>query len=211
VGNDVVELARDPRAFLGHSDACSRVPLALRDGRAYFRCLSLLGALAQSKAGNPGDHEIERDEDEPTRRVVGDLVDDERQTADNDNQADTRLPGVAQVPEQERDREADHEEGLQVRDQLPVHERDRGREHEVADRAAERKAPAREDREHQDRERRDPEPQRCASRLASDDQLEHGREREGGDQKVEPVLAGEVSDPHARNVLHAPARRLLPG
>ncbi len=210
VGDDVVELARDPRAFLGHGDACGRVPFALRDGRAYFRCLSLLGAFAQSEAGNPGDHEIDRDEDELARRMCGNLVDDERQAADNDDQADTRLPGVAQVPEQERDCEPHHEEALPVRDQLPVDERDPGREHEVGERAAERKAPTGEDREHQDRDRRETEPQRRLCGVACRDHLEHGCSREGGDQQVEPVLARKIPGLHGLNVLHVLAGRLLP-
>ena len=55
VGDDVVELARDPRALLGHGDACGRLALALGLGRAFLRRLGLLRALAQSEAGDPGD------------------------------------------------------------------------------------------------------------------------------------------------------------
>ena len=45
VGDDVVELARDPRALLCDCDARRCVPLPLGLGRAYFRCFSLLGTL----------------------------------------------------------------------------------------------------------------------------------------------------------------------
>jgi hypothetical protein len=64
VGDDVVQLAGDPRALLGHCDACRCLPLPLGQGRAYFRRLGLLGTLAQSKARDPADRELERDEDE---------------------------------------------------------------------------------------------------------------------------------------------------
>jgi hypothetical protein len=211
VSDDVVELARDSRPLLCHRDAGGRVPLALRDSRAKLSCLGLLGALAQREAGDPGDCEIDREEDELARGVCRDLVDEDNQTADDDAQADSRLPGVAQVPEQEGDRKPDHEEALHGRDQLPVDERDPGREHPVGDEGAERKAPTGEDREHEDRERRQAEPERRACGIASDDQLEHRSDRESGDQQVEPVLAQETSSPHALNVLHVLSRRLLPG
>ena len=57
VGDDVVELACDPRALLRHRDARRRLALALGLGRAFFRRFGLLGALAQGVACEPGDHE----------------------------------------------------------------------------------------------------------------------------------------------------------
>jgi hypothetical protein len=45
VGDDVVELACDPRALLRHRDAGRGFALALRLGGARFRCLGLLCAL----------------------------------------------------------------------------------------------------------------------------------------------------------------------
>ena len=47
VGDDVVELARDPRALLRDGDARRRLALALGLDRALLRRLGLLGALAQ--------------------------------------------------------------------------------------------------------------------------------------------------------------------
>jgi hypothetical protein len=41
MGNDVVQLARDPRALLRHRDACNRLALALGLGRAHFGRLDL--------------------------------------------------------------------------------------------------------------------------------------------------------------------------
>src|SRR5256714_15316827 len=127
--------------------------------------------------------------------------------------ADARLQGVPQVPEQEGNSQPDDEEADRERDQPPVDEGDNHREQPVRRRGAEGKAPAREDREHHDRDRREREPQRArgARRVASDDHFEHGGDRQDRDQQVEPVLARDVPDPaHALNVLHALARRLLP-
>ena len=72
VGDDVVELARDPRALLRHRDPRRGLTLPLGLGRACLRRLGLLGSLAQRVAGEPGDPEPERDEDEVAgRRVPG--------------------------------------------------------------------------------------------------------------------------------------------
>ena len=74
VGDDVVELARDPRALLGDGDARRRLALPLGLRRACLRGLGLLGALAQGEAGEPADREQERDEDELAgRRASGSL------------------------------------------------------------------------------------------------------------------------------------------
>jgi hypothetical protein len=64
VRDDVVKLARDPRAFLGDRDACRCVPFPLGLARAYLRGFGLLGTLPHSKAGEPADRELHRDEDE---------------------------------------------------------------------------------------------------------------------------------------------------
>ena len=57
VGDDVVQLARDPRALLGDRDARRGLALALGVRRALLRRLGLRGALAQREAGEPGDRE----------------------------------------------------------------------------------------------------------------------------------------------------------
>ena len=64
VGDDVVELARDPGALLGDGDARGRLALPLGLRRAFFRRLGLRGPLAQREAGEPGDREQDGDEDE---------------------------------------------------------------------------------------------------------------------------------------------------
>ena len=60
VGDDVVELARDPRALLGDRDARRRLALALGLRGAHLGRLGLLGPLAQREAGEPGDREQDR-------------------------------------------------------------------------------------------------------------------------------------------------------
>ena len=57
VGDDVVELARDPRALLGDGDARRRLALPLGLRRTLLGRLGLLGALAQGEAGEPADRE----------------------------------------------------------------------------------------------------------------------------------------------------------
>ena len=62
VGDDVVELAGDPRALLRNRDTRGRLALALGPDRALFRRFGLLGPLTQGPARDPGDHEPEGDE-----------------------------------------------------------------------------------------------------------------------------------------------------
>ena len=57
VGDDVVQLARDPRALLGDRDARGRLPLPLGVRGALLGRLGLLGPLAQGEAGEPADRE----------------------------------------------------------------------------------------------------------------------------------------------------------
>ena len=59
VGDDVVELARDPGSFLGHRDPCRRVSLPLGQGGAHLRRFGLLDTLPEGKAGDPGDRELQ--------------------------------------------------------------------------------------------------------------------------------------------------------
>ncbi len=50
VGDDVVELAGDPRALLGHRDPGRSLALALGPDRAHLGCLGLLGALRAARS-----------------------------------------------------------------------------------------------------------------------------------------------------------------
>jgi hypothetical protein len=107
VGDDVVQLPRDPHALLCDRDARRRLPLALRLPRALLGRVGLRGALAQGEAGEPGDRDEERDEDELARRVRRVVVHDDRRAAHCHGEADPRLGAVGEVPEQERRREPD--------------------------------------------------------------------------------------------------------
>ena len=103
VGDDVVQLAGDPRALLGDRDPRRRLALPLGLGGAQLRRLGLLGPLAQGEAGEPGDREQDRDEDELAGRVVGVVVDDDRRAAERRSPGPSRAwTVVAQVAEQER-------------------------------------------------------------------------------------------------------------
>ena len=102
VGDDVVQLARDPRALLGDGDARRRLALALGLAGALLGRLGLLGALAHAKPASQQIANSDGDEDELARRVAGLVVDDDRGADQDDGQADPRLPGVGEVAEQER-------------------------------------------------------------------------------------------------------------
>ena len=215
VGDDVVELPGDPCALLGDGDACGGLALALGPGGAFFRRFGLLGTLAQGVARDPSDHEPEGNEDEDAGRLIArDVVDDDHDADEHDDQANTRLHGAPQVPEQERACQPDDAEAADERKQQSVDERERRGQEPVGRRSGEGKAPTCEQRQHENRHRRYGEPQRRgrrARRVASDDELEHARDRQERDQQLEPVLTREVSDPaHELKVLQALPLRLLP-
>ena len=148
VGDDVVQLARDPRALLCHRDARGRLTLPFGPHGARLRRLGLLRSLAQSEACGPGDPELDGDEDELCGRVTGDVVDNRRNACEDDRQAGPRLPGVAQVPEQGGGRQPDEEQAVDERDQDAVDKGERRREDPVGSRSGEGKAPAGEERQH---------------------------------------------------------------
>jgi hypothetical protein len=179
-----------------------------------LRHLGLLGPRADGKACNPGDAEVDGNEDELVDRVSGDVVDEGRRSADHDRQSEAGPPDVPKVPEQECGRQPDQEEGLGVRDQQRVDERDSRGQKPVRRRSGKRKPSPREQGQHQDRERGKAEPQRrCRSsgRAASENHVKDRHDRQQRDQQVEPERAGEMFDSaHALNVLHPLRSRLLP-
>ena len=154
VGDDVVELARDPRALLGHRDARRRLPLPLGLRRAHLRRFGLLGSLAQGEARDPADREHERGR-RRARCGRGRGCCRRRSTMPPTTMARpiAACLRVAQVPEQERGRHPDDEEAVDERDQQPVDEGERRGQDPVRGRSGEGKAPAREERQHQKRDR----------------------------------------------------------
>src|SRR5262249_62352562 len=108
VGDDVVKLTGDPRTLLRHRDACRDLALTLRPDRAYLGRLGLLGMCPHREARDPRGDEPKRDEDVPARQLMtGDVQDQDLHRADDDAETEDGLPAIAQVPEQERGREAD--------------------------------------------------------------------------------------------------------
>jgi hypothetical protein len=121
VGDDVVQLTRDPRALLSDCDAGRRVALALGICGAFFRRLGLHHPLTQCETGKPGDREQDRGEYEVARRVGRVVVDNDRRAAQHDGQPDTRLNDVTQVAQQKR-REHSGNEDTRPAEQPPVEE-----------------------------------------------------------------------------------------
>ena len=160
VGDDVVQLACDPRPLLGDGHAGCRFALPLRLARAHLRGLGLLDPRLEREPRQPADPEQERDEDDLAGGVARLVVDDERRTADGDRRGRAGLHGVAQVPEEERRDHPADEDARHERDQAPVDERQRHPEQPEGRGRAEWKAPPRQEREHRDDGRRDDEPVR---------------------------------------------------
>ena len=100
VGDDVVQLARDPGALLGDGDARGGLAFVLGVNGALLCRLRVDGAGAQGEAGDPHQHEHQRDEHEISRRVAGVVVDHDRRAADDYREAEPRLILVAQIPQQ---------------------------------------------------------------------------------------------------------------
>ena len=212
VGDDVVELARDPRALLGDRDAGGGLALALGVDGALLRRLDLLGALAQGVTGQPGDQEQGGREDVVAGGVAGLVRDDDRRPAQDDGQPDPRLRGVAELAEQERGGHSRDRQRRRVADQPAVGERDGGGEQPDRDRRAEGPAVAGEQRQHDERGGGHGEPgRRLALRVAAERDLERALERAEHDQDVESVAAGEGDEPaHGATLSHVPRVRLIP-
>ena len=168
MGNDIVELARDSRALLGDRDTCGGLSLALGERRAHLRRLSLvlgkrcahlrrlglLGTRTQGVAGDPGDHEPERNEDEVAGRLwARDVGHHDHDASEHDGQADSRLLVVAEVSEQKRGRQPDHAEAADEGDQKSVHERERGGHEPIGHGRTEREAPMQHERQYEDCDR----------------------------------------------------------
>ena len=212
VGDNVVELARDPRALLGHGEAGRRLAPALGLERALLGLLGLLGPLAQRIAGEPADREQHRDEDELARSVLGVVVDDGRRAGDHDGQAEARLRLVAQVAEQEGRDHAGHRRDHAEHDEPAVDERAPGRDHPDGRRCGEGEAAPQEQRQHDQRECRHREPPRRRRRVGAvpESGFERDHERREHDQRVESVPADEWAEvAHGVNVLQRFGRRLL--
>jgi hypothetical protein len=98
-----------------------RFSLPLGKFGAHLRCLGLLGTLAKGVARDPGNDEPERNEYELACCLgAWDVGDDDHDASEHDRKADSGLPLVAQVSEQERDCQPDDPEAAVERDQQPV-------------------------------------------------------------------------------------------
>jgi hypothetical protein len=212
VGDDVVELARDPRALLGHGEAGGRLALPFCLARPLLRLLGLSGPLAQREAREPPDSEQHRDEDELSRSVPWIVVDDGRRAADHDRQPDARLRLVAEVAEQEGRDHAGHRRDDAEHDEPAVDDRARRCDHPDGRGRGEGIAAAQEQRQHDQRERRDREPPSRRRRVDAvpERALERDHERREHDQRVESVAADDWAEAaHGVNVLQGLGRRLL--
>ena len=103
VGDDVVQLARDPRALLGHGDTRGRLAVALGLGARASAAFGLRAPLAQrrSRRATRSQKNAGTKTKSPAA-VVGVVVDDDRRAAEHHGQADPRLARVGELAEQER-------------------------------------------------------------------------------------------------------------
>jgi hypothetical protein len=214
VGDDVVQLARDPLPLL--RDRPLRLGLAVELGarRPLPRRPRVLERAADHVPAEPDGREERARAGEGRDEGLG-LVGvrrDHRQRADDDRQALVRLH-VGQEPEQERAREGGDEPGQRERHEVLVPERERagGEEHERRRRERELTPPEQDQREPGlDRDCR---PERDVRRLggvSAAHELEDRSRREQDDRGVEETPPRERDDPgHGRTVLQARAAGLL--
>ena len=211
VGDDVVKLARDPGALLRDGDAGRGLSLALGARRAYLRLLGLLGTLAHREPGEPADPEQQRGEEQIGRVMGGIVVGDYRGAADHDREADPGLRGVAQVAEQKRRGKPGNRGTRRDGQDSAINHRERGGDDPHRRGRGEWEAAAREQRQHDERDRGHREPQRRV-RLVRERDPDGRCERRDHDQRVESVFASQLPQPvHGSNVPQALEPRLRPG
>ena len=205
--DDVVQLPRDPGALLGHRDAGERVAFTLGVARPLLGCFGLHGSLTHGKAGDPADGEEHRQEEELAGGVARIAVDDDRRPAEHDGQPEPRLAGLAEIAQQQRSRHSGRDGADREHDQATVHQRERPAEQPDRGGRGKAKAPACEQRQHDQGSRRNGEPERRARlphRVVPEGDLEGALECREHDQDVEAVPAGEAREPvHAAELLQA--------
>ena len=194
VGDDVVQLARDPRALLGGGE-----PRGL--GGALLGSLGLGGALAQGEAGQPGEPEHDREREQlgaGVGRVVEATIAAPPSTIARPARRCTRSGNLA---EQERRRQPGGVDARRERDQAPVGERHRGREQ--PDRRGRRERRAGGGRAAAGPSAR-PAPRRGrpglrrVRRVLAQQDLDRALDRREDDQDVEPALLHAPTLPHPR-------------
>src|SRR6266545_6618113 len=214
VPDDVVQLARDPRALVRDREMSTLLPLALGPGGALFRLVGLPELAADRESDRPEDAEGDAGEPEvsgPAQRIV---VGDDGRDADADRQAGNGLRAVTEHAQQAEagDRNQDRDEA--VWHEPLVDERARGERDAHGDRSAEREAAACEQRQGDREDRQEVEPERTLRsvlvvlrdrRLGETDA--DGRQ----DETVEPVTAGKrpKATPHLLKVLQPREDRLV--
>src|SRR5438128_2144945 len=142
VADDVVELARDPRALLANRQARPLLPFPLGACRPLLRLVDLPELAADGEADGPGDREGDDVPDEVTDLAPGVVVRDDRRDADRERQAGDRLEARPAHAEEDAHGEPGEESDDVVGDDPAVDERARADRDADRDRSPERKAPA---------------------------------------------------------------------
>jgi hypothetical protein len=211
VRDDVVELAGDPHAFLGHGDARRHLALALGVAHAFLGLKGLHGVLALRQAAEPGERERRRHQQNLGERAGGVVEHDDCCAAGDDGEADAALALVAQRTDQER---GDHPGGVHAsrgHDEATVEEGQRRRQQPQRRRRQKRRAAAREQRQH-DRHRRQGGDFRRGTRgvriVAAQHHLDDGRNRGQHDHEIQAMPSREPL--HDATVLLTAPPRLLP-
>ena len=192
VGDDVVELASDARAFLGDRNTGGRLPLPLGMGCAHLCRFRPLAPLAHCEAGEPADPEQEGSEDQFAGGVVRIVVDDDRRPAEHDRQTEPRLSCVAEVAEQERGGEPGDGDTRRERDQPPIDEREPRGQHPDRRGCGEGETAAPQQGQHDQRDRGYGEPGRrlrLSNRVVPQSNLERACGGSDRDQHGEPIRA----------------------
>jgi hypothetical protein len=187
VADDVVELARDPRALLRDRRERTLLPLELEPLGPLPQRDRLPCARAEDEAGQPGRHEEARDPRQ-VREAVVELVRDVAERGERDRDAGVRDPPLLRRSEGRHRGERAEEGEREVVAGLPRDRREPGEERERRGRRAEREAVAQE--QHRPRGQRE-----------RDDRLVVGHR---GDRELEDRPECQARDRHVGGVMAAP-------
>ena len=185
VADDVVQLARDPRALLRDRGACLDLSLALELLGALRRICRGPELAAEREAHEPSDGERERDEGEVADALLGVVVNDEGRRSESDAEASDALLALPDHAEHERGCEHTEEVAERVRGERPVVQGDRDADCEDRSRRAERPAPPGEERDREEKDERGKDPSRPVQlRVAAEpeDHLDRGQRRRADNQ-----------------------------
>ena len=192
VADDVVQLARDPRALLGNRGDGLGFPLALELIGALICGRGLLELAPECKCCGPDNGEEQHEAEVVTPALDRIVERDNRGRYECNPETCDRLPPIFEDAEEDDRGQHGEERRCGEGDQTTVDERHDGPDHEQRSGCAEAEAAPPEERRGQDHDERNRDPQRNRwrpVRVPADDHLDPGRRSADRDQARKPVTA----------------------